>query len=63
MRLCGTKEVLLGRTCEVAAVAEVHGLHAFGEQELVNSTCGREGGEREKDTVRKEEASAGLKTY
>jgi hypothetical protein len=28
-----------GRTCEVSAVAEVHGLHAFGKHDLVNGTC------------------------
>ena len=35
---------LIGRTCEVA-VAEVHGLHAVGEQEVVDGTC--EKGENE----------------
>ena len=37
---------------------EVHTLHAVGEHDLVDSTCGREGEEREKETMRNEEASA-----
>ena len=46
------------------AVIEVHFLHAVGEHELVDGTCGREGKTRGKDTVRNEEAcAAGLKTY
>ena len=36
----------LGRTCEALAEVEVHGLHSFGECELVDSACGREGEER-----------------
>ena len=32
----------LSRTCEVEALREVHGLHAFGEHDLVDGTCGRE---------------------
>ena len=35
---------------------EVNGLHALGEQELVDGTCEREGKEREKDKMRNEEA-------
>jgi hypothetical protein len=45
--------VTLSRTGEALAVAEVHGLHSFGEQELVDSACERGGEEREKDTLRK----------
>ena len=37
---------------------EVHALHAFGEHDLVDGTCGREGEEREKDKVGNEEARA-----
>ena len=59
-----THLLTLSRTCEALAEAEVHALHAFGEYDLVDSTCGREGKERKKDKVRKEEAcAAGLKTY
>ena len=59
-----THPLTLGRTCEALAVAEVHALHAFGEHDLVDSACGREGGEREKDKVRKEEScAAGHQTY
>ena len=36
-------------TLEAIAVGEVHVLHALGEHDLVDSTCGREGEEREKD--------------
>ena len=45
-------------TLEAIAVGEVHVLHALGEHDLVDSTCGREGEEREKDKVRNEEARA-----
>jgi hypothetical protein len=48
----------LCRTCDALAAEEVHALHALGEHDLVDSTCGKEGEEREKDKVRKEEASA-----
>ena len=48
----------LFRTCEVPAAAEVHLLHAFGEHDLVDGTCGRKGEERKKEKVRKEEACA-----
>ena len=48
----------LSRTCEALAVKEVHGLHALGEYELVDGTWEREGEERKKDKVRKEEACA-----
>jgi hypothetical protein len=42
---------------------EVHTLHAFGEHDLVDSTCGREGEETEKENMRnKETSAAGLKT-
>jgi hypothetical protein len=33
-------------------------LHAFGEHDIVDSTCEREGEEREKETMRNEEVSA-----
>ena len=49
---------LTRRTCEALAVSEVHTLHAFGEHDLVDGACGREGEEREKDKVRDEEACA-----
>ena len=49
----------ISRTCEAPAVLEVHGLHAFGEHDLVDGTCRRdEGKERKKDKVRNEEACA-----
>jgi len=52
-----------GRTCEARAVEEDHFLHALGKHELVDGACGKEGGERQKNKVRKEEASAaGLRT-
>ena len=38
-----THPLTLSRTCEALAPLEVHGLHAVGEHELVDSTCGREG--------------------
>ena len=41
-----THLLFLSRTCEAPAVAEVHGLHAFGEYDLVDGTCGREGDEK-----------------
>ena len=50
--------MILSRTCEVPAVVEVHFLHAFGEHDLVDRACGREGEETEKDKVRNEEARA-----
>ena len=33
----------LSRTCEARAVRKVHTLHAVGEHELVDNTCGSEG--------------------
>ena len=46
-------------TCEVIAVLEVHGLHALGEHDLVDSTCGRERQKRgERIKMRNEEARA-----
>jgi len=53
------------RTCEARALTEIHCLHALGEHDLVDSTCGREGKEREKYKVRNEEARAAgrLKPY
>ena len=33
-------------------------LHAFGENDLVDGTCGRKGEERKKEKVRNEEACA-----
>ena len=53
-----THTLTLGLTGEAFAVAEVHGLHAFGKHELVDSACGRGGEEREKEKVRNEEACA-----
>ena len=44
----------LSRTCEALALIEVHGLHAFGEHDLVDSACGWEGEVRKKDKVRSE---------
>ena len=59
-----THLLTLSRTCEALAALEVHGLHSFGEHELVDGACGREGGERGKDKMMNEEAcAAGLKTY
>ena len=50
---------------KITAASEVHGLHAFGEYDLVDGTCGREGEVRERNTVRNEgRAAAGrLKPY
>ena len=48
----------LSRTCEVPASPEVHFLHAFGEHDLVDGACEREGEERKKDETRNEEACA-----
>ena len=48
----------VSRTCEASAAAEVHTLHSFGEHDLVDSACEREGEEREKDKTRNEEACA-----
>ena len=42
---------LLSRTCEALAVLEVHAMHAFGEHDLVDGTCGREGKEKKKEKV------------
>ena len=55
----------ISRTSKFRALLEVHGLHAFGEYDLVDSTCGREGDEKEKEKVRNEEACAAesQKTY
>ena len=53
-----THPLTLSRTFEAPACLEVHGLHAVGEHDLVDSTYGREGEERGKDKVRKEEALA-----
>ena len=36
----------LSRTVEAVARPEIHGLHAFGEQDLVNGTCERKGKQR-----------------
>ena len=44
----------LSRTCEACAGREVHGLHSFGEHDLVDSACGWEGEVRKKDKVRSE---------
>ena len=53
----------LSRTCEARAPSEVHGLHALGEHDLVDSTCRWEGEEMEKEKMRNEEThAAGLKT-
>ena len=53
-KICsGTSEphssLTLSRTCDVLAVAEVHVLHSFGEHDLVDGTCEREGEEKRKD--------------
>ena len=53
-----THPLTLSRTCEAIAEAEVHLLHAHGEHDLVDSACGREGKEREKEEVRNEETCA-----
>ena len=45
------------RTCEARAVVEVHTLHSFGEYDLIDGTCGREGDEK-RNKVRNEEACA-----
>ena len=56
--------LIISRTCHAKAFLKFHGLHAFGEHDLVDSACEREGKERKKDQVRKEEAcAAALKTY
>ena len=44
-----THPLTLSRTCEALAELEVHGLHAVGEHDLVDGTCGREGKERKKE--------------
>ena len=49
--------LILSRTCEALAAAEVRLLHALGEHDLVDRTCGWEGEKRE-DKVRNEEACA-----
>ena len=46
------------RTFEATARIEVHGLHALGEHDLTDITCGWEGEERKKDKMRIEEARA-----
>ena len=46
------------RTCEALAQLEVHGLHALGEHDLVDSACRWEGEETENDKVRNEETRA-----
>ena len=43
-----THPLNLSRTGEARAPREVHGLHAHGEHDLVDSTCGSEGEERER---------------
>ena len=53
-----THPLTVSRTCDALAVVEVHGLHAVGEHDLADVTCGREGDEREREKVRNEEASA-----
>ena len=59
-----THTLTLSRTCEGLAAAEVHFLHAFGEHDLVDGTCRREGEVRKRNTVRNEGGrAAGLKTY
>ena len=45
-------------TCDALAVGEVHTLHAVGEHDLTDITCGWEGEERKKDQMRIEEARA-----
>jgi hypothetical protein len=49
------------RTCEATAPLEVHTLHAVGEHDLTDITCGWEGEERGKGKMRTEgRAAAGL---
>ena len=48
-----THPLTLSRTCEATAAGEV--LHAVRKHDLVDSACGKEGEEREKDKVRSEE--------
>ena len=49
---------ILSLTFEARAVVEVHVLHALGEHDLVDSTCGREGEGRKEDKMRNEESRA-----
>ena len=59
-----THSLTLSRTCDAFAAVEVHTLHALGEHDLADVTCGREGKERGKEKIRNEDAcAAGLKTY
>jgi hypothetical protein len=44
-----THPLTLCRTCEATAVPEVHTLHAFGEHDLADVTCEKEGKEREEE--------------
>ena len=37
-----THPITLSRTCEAEAAGEAHVLHALGEHDLVDSTCGWE---------------------
>jgi hypothetical protein len=46
------------RTFEATARMEVHGLHALGEHDLTDITCGWEGEERKNNKMRNEEARA-----
>jgi hypothetical protein len=48
----------VSRTCDARALSEAHCLHALGEHDLVDSTCGREGEGMEKDKMRNEETRA-----
>ena len=47
-----THTLTLSRTGEARAPLEVHGLHAFGEHDLVDSTCGKKGKVRNEEAVR-----------
>ena len=53
-----TTHLTLSRTCATHAAAEGHVIHAFGEYDLVEGTCEREGEMRERKTVRNEGRSA-----
>ena len=60
--MTSTHLLTLSRTGEARAPLEVHGLHAHGEHDLVDSACEREGEVRERNTVRNEGGrAAGLK--
>ena len=53
-----THPLTISRTFEATARLEVHGLHALGEHDLTDITCGWEDEERKKNKMRNEEARA-----